>query len=214
MMKKNLLIASAVLASCAAVWLLTQRAFRAEPLAPSEEQKMKNEPSARKNREYTGSAPLLAVGFRYPADWAVQEESGRHSAFRQVRILGPRNASGTYRCYMAVMAAPSADAGGTHADAKAMALNYTSHLQQESQILNSKEVLLAGARGRDLLIRYTQPEMRFNGVHKPGKVPVKVRTLIVQKGSVLYQLTFSADAIEYDRYAPDFDQLLHSFRFL
>lgn len=193
-----------------AMWLAARFSPHRLAAAPQEAQPMEAEGL----KEYVGSPPLLAVAFRYPADWIAQEEGGRRQPFQQVRMLGPRNAEETYRCYVAVSAVPSAAAGGRHATAEAMADNYTRHLPGEGTVLASRETSLAGARGRDVTVSYTQSEWRFHGVHKSGRVPIKARTLIVEKESVLYQLTFSADAREYEQHATAFEQLLRSFRFL
>jgi len=163
--------------------------------------------------EYVGSAPLLTVRFQYPAGWSLQEEQGQQQPFRQVRIMGPRNADETYRCYLAVLATPMAAAGGAHASVEEMARQYAGHLQRDAQVVASQDASLAGAKGRDLTVSYTQSAWRFHGVHQPGPVPVKVRTLLLQKGATLYQLTLSADAREYERYAPVFERLLRSFQF-
>jgi hypothetical protein len=64
----------------------------------------------------------------------------------------------------------------------------------------------------DVAITYVIPPLHTHGL-KPIEIPVKTRTVIFQREAYVYQLTFSADAREYDQHAQAFEQLLQSFRF-
>jgi len=161
--------------------------------------------------EYVGVTPELPVSFRYPGAWRLQEEAGQVERYRQVRVLGPRNLEDSYSAYFAVYGAPVTARGGTHQDLEAFISNYTAHLQQGAQVLADTDSAVAGGRARDLTVSFTLPPWHHRDL-KPVEVPVQQRVILFERDRTLYQLTYSADAREYDRHAAVFEKLLKSFR--
>lgn len=161
---------------------------------------------------YVGTTPPLAISFHYPAGWAQHEEAGRGEPFRQVRFMGPRNREDSYTCYFAVMGAPLTAAGGKHRSAVAFIEHYTSHLPPEAKILQSRQTVVDGMPATDLLISYVQPPWHHVGL-KAIDIPITTRTVILERGSTLFQLSYSADAREYDAQAQAFEELVTTFRF-
>jgi len=161
---------------------------------------------------FTGTKPRLMVTFEYPGPWALQEEQGRIEFYREARILGPRNHDDTYTAYFSVRGSPLKPFGGQHESVEDLVRHYRSHLSQGTQIVSEQQVTVAGHKASDLTISLTMPAMHHKGI-KAMEVPLRTRTVLVEKTPYLYELTYSADAREYDRYAEAFERLIKTFRF-
>ncbi|MBI2174787.1 MAG: hypothetical protein HYU33_06285 [Candidatus Omnitrophica bacterium] len=161
---------------------------------------------------YTAEEPELHVDFRYPSEWKLTKERGRIESYRQIRIQGPRNAEDTYTCYLSVLSAPNRDNGGTDEDVASRVSRFTKHLYKDPHVLSENVTPIAGVQATDLVVTFTIPPL-----HQPGlkalAIPVKTRSCFFQKGPYLYELTLSADAREFDRYAAAFEELLQSWKF-
>ena len=162
---------------------------------------------------YVGNDPALQVTFEYPQGRSVQEETGQVERFRQVRLMGPRNRDDSYTAYLSVLGTPLKAYGGKYPNKEEFLRNYTSHLQQGAQIVSTTSTKISGAAAIDITVSYTMPPWHHQDL-KAVEVPVKARTIVVEKPPYLYQLTYSADAREYDAHAPAFEHLRKTFRFL
>ncbi len=162
-------------------------------------------------RTYVGTEPGWRVRFQYPEGWVLREERGQVERYRQVRIMGPRNHEDSYTCYLSVLAAPLQDAGGRFPNTEAFVQNYTSHLAQGATVVSSQPISVDRTKATELIATYTMPPWHHQGV-KAIAVPVKVRTVVLEQPPYLYQLTYSADAREYDAHAAAFEQLLTTFQ--
>lgn len=188
-------------------WLLVSRKERVA---------MQNEPQDRpatqmRYAQYRGTDPALHVTFQYPEGWIVQEERGQVERYTQVRIMGPRNHDDSYSCYLAVQGLPLQALGGKFHTADEFVRNYTTHLIEGATLVSERKTTISDVSATDLVVSYTLPPWHHRDL-KPVEVPVKTRTVILEKSPYLYQLTFSADAREYDLHANAFDRLLNSFR--
>ena len=161
---------------------------------------------------YTGDKPGLLVTFEYPQGWDVHEEQGKAQFYREVRILGPRNQEETYTAYLSVRGSPLKPFGGRHEALDELVANYKNHLLQGAQIVSEQPRTIGGTNGVDLTVSYIMPAIHHKGL-KAQAVPVTSRTVFLENGPYLCELTFSADAREYEQHAPAFEHLLGSFRF-
>lgn len=166
---------------------------------------------AAKFSKYQGNEPGLTVAFQYPEGWRLQQEKGAIDRYRKVRLLGPRNQEDTYTCYISVAGFPKKTEGGKFDTLEEFARNYKDHLLANTQIETEAARTVSGQRALDLTVSYVIPPLYEHNL-KPIEIPVKTRTLFAQKGSTLYQITYGADAREYDLHAQAFEQLLKTLR--
>lgn len=162
--------------------------------------------------EYQGARGGLSVGFRYPSGWKLREETGTIEPYRQIVIQGPRNQDDTYTASLSILAAPLTPEGGKYQSAASLFWHYRNHPLPGTSILDQSNRTVGGVMAMDVTVTYVIPPLHTHGL-KPIEIPVKSRTVILQRDSSVYQLTFSADAREYDQHAQAFEQLLQSFRF-
>ena len=162
--------------------------------------------------EYQGATAGLNVSFQYPRGWTLREESGTIEPYRQVFIQGSRNQEGTYTASLSVLAAPITPEEGKYQSAASLFLHYTSHLFPGSTVLSQSNPTVDGILAMDVTVSYVIPPLHKHGL-KPVEIPVKSRTVIFQRDPYVYQLTYSADAREYDRYADAFERLLNTLAF-
>ena len=152
------------------------------------------------------------VTFRYPSGWRLREEEGRMEVFRQIRLLGPRNADDTYTCSIAVWGSPLKAYGGRHGSVDGLVRHYTTHLFNGSRVVAEGRRRVGGVSATDLTVSYTIPPL-----HQPGlkaiAIPVMTRTVFLERNPYLYELSYSADARESDRSQQAFDLVLATFRF-
>ena len=162
-------------------------------------------------QEYVGRDPALKVRFEYPRAWSVREEQGTIEVYRLVRLLGPRNQDDSYTTYVAIQGAPLKEAGGKFQNLAEAVASYTTHLMPGATLVSSTSTQVAGAPAQDLLVTYTMPPWHHRGL-RAVEIPIKARAVFVELGPSLYQLSYSADAREYDRHADVFEQALRTFR--
>ncbi|MBI3615897.1 MAG: hypothetical protein HY211_05200 [Candidatus Omnitrophica bacterium] len=162
--------------------------------------------------QYQGRDPGLKLTFHYPAGWRLQEEQGTIDRYRQVRLLGPRNSEDTYTPYFSVAGAPLRADGGRFEDLAERVVTYKAHVPADAKIEKETARLVGGEKAFDITVAYTVPPL-----HRPGlkaiPIPVKTRTLFLQKGRYLYEIIHSADAREYGLQERAFGQLLKTLRF-
>lgn len=156
--------------------------------------------------------PRLAVTFQYPIGWKIREERGHIDSYSQVRFLGPRNAEDTYSCYLAVRVTPVKASGGRHDSVEALAQNYKAHIVEGGRVEREGVQTVASRTALDLTIMYTMPPTFHRDV-KPIPIPIKTRTVMLQKEQDLYEFIYSADTREYDQRMATFEQLLNTIRF-
>ena len=160
---------------------------------------------------YTGTRRALKVSLEYPGKWMLQEEQGKMEFYQGVRMLGPRNADDTYAAYVSVRGFPLRAFGGSYEDLHALVEHYKIHAPRDSRIVSESPRKVAGAAGRDLTFSFTIPPLHHKGI-KALAIPVKERKVFVEHSPYLYELTYSADSREYDRYAEAFEHLLKTLR--
>lgn len=163
-------------------------------------------------QKFVGTTPGLQVSLEYPEGWSLSEEHGQVERYELVRLLGPRNQDESYSCYLSVQGAPTQAFGGKWQGREDLAQNYLSHLHQGAQVLETRETIIAGIPAKDITVFYTMSPWRHQGL-KAVDIPIKARTLILERGPYVYQLIYSADAREYDRYADAFERLLNTLAF-
>lgn len=161
---------------------------------------------------YEGTTSPLKVRFEYPVGWKLTEEQGQVEVFRQVRISGPRNREDSYTAYFAVQGTPLKAFGGRFDSKEGFVKNYTSHLLRDANITLSKPIFVGGVVGTEVIVTYTMPPWHHQGL-KDVAIPIKARSVFIEKSPYLYQLISSADAREYDQHAAAFDRLLSTFTF-
>ena len=165
------------------------------------------------DKHFAGGMLGLPVQFDYPAVWLLQEERGTVEPYRQVRVRGQRNADDTYTCFMAVRISPVKSQGGRYHDTleRVRALRELSISGQTT--VSDHPLRVAGLPATE--VRAT---LEIPAQHKPElkaiAIPVKTTTIVLQHGTNLYELQYSCDAREYDRYANAFRRLVRSFRLL
>lgn len=162
--------------------------------------------------EYRGNAPELSVTFRYPKGWRLQEEAGTMERYRQVRVLGPRNHDDTYTCYLSVRGAPVKSHGGKYATIHELIGSYRAYAFRDATVEAEAQPTVSGLKAREMTVSYVVPPQHKPRL-KPIAIPVKTRILFLEKGPYLYEVSYSADAREYDQRAGAFDRLIKSFRF-
>lgn len=161
---------------------------------------------------YRGQEPGLTLTFQYPAAWRLQEERGKVDKYRQVRVLGPRNADATYTCYVTVRSSPQQSHGGKYERVEELVRNYKDHQFVGSVVEVDRRKTVAGVSAYDLTVSYTVPPQHKPNL-KPIPIPVKTRTVFLEKSPYLYELRYSADAREYGQHSQAFERLLKTLRF-
>lgn len=163
-------------------------------------------------QRYRGDAPPLALSFVYPADWRLTTETGARERYVQLRLLGPRNAEGTYTAYITVRGVPPDAEGGAMESLDEWVTRYTNQLLEGAAVESIETGQLQDAETRDLVVSFTVPPLFRSGL-KPLPIPVKTRTVFLQHGSSRYACSYSADAREYAAHVQVFDWVLASLRF-
>ena len=162
--------------------------------------------------EEAAPAEAMPVRFTAPAGWRLQTDRGAAQSYRSWRFVGPCNQPGTYSAYISVRELPLHDAGGAYATLEEWAQVMTNSLADGAEIESRWSGLLGSERTEDITVLYPVPPLRLHGHGTPEEpVPVRTRTICVQRGSRLYELTLSADAREYAQYTAPFDELLSSW---
>lgn len=161
---------------------------------------------------YTGTHSGLLLSVEYPADWGLKEELGKMERFRQLRALGPRNARGTYTCYLALRASPSSPGDGPRRTVDDTVRQYTTHLFGDPTVLADRKTNVGSAAGRELVVSYTMPALHHKGL-KAAATTVKTRRVFFEKDAYLYEFSYSADAGEFDRHEWALEHALKTIRF-
>ena len=160
---------------------------------------------------YSSPEAELPVSFTYPSYWRLTEERGTVEAYHAVRLRGLRNADGTYTAYMVVRAFPVQPPGSAYADQRALVGHLLTHLPDGARVEPQTTRPMAGRVAEDITVAYTIPPLHHAGL-KAGKIPVKTRTVILQRGPLLYEIAYSADERDYGTHAADFEGLLSSLQ--
>ena len=161
---------------------------------------------------YSGTESALQVTLEYPEPWALYEDKGKVEFYREVRIVGPRNGEDTYTPYISVRGSPMKVFGGRHENLDELVRQYRSHLIPGTEIVSEAQRSVAGLKADELTLTYTMPAIHHKGI-RPIPVPLKERRIFIEKHPYLYELTYSADAREYDRYAEAFERVVKTLRF-
>ena len=161
---------------------------------------------------YPGAEADLPVSFEYPSDWRLMEERGVTESYHAVRLLGPRNADDTYTAYFVVRAFPVQPPGSRYADQRALVSHILTHLPDGASVDPQATRPLDGASADEWTVEYTIPPLHHVG-RKAVKIPVKTRTVVVQRGPLLYEIAYSADERNYEAHLPAFEGLLSSLQF-
>lgn len=154
----------------------------------------------------------LPVSFEYPEGWKLKEEKGTVQNYRQARIMGPRNEDDTYSASISVVGYPLRKDGGRFDDLAGMIRNFKEHQIGEEKMEQEKMTVVGGQPAVDMTISTVIPPLLHRGT-KNLEVPVKNRTLFVQRGESLYRITYSADSRMYDSHSKEFEHLLGSLQF-
>ena len=162
-------------------------------------------------REHISRDPLLPVTFEYPSGWSLREERGQLESYRQIRLLGQRNAEDSYTAYISVSASPRQDAGGRFQTVEQSVEHYKAHLAHDAKIESSTRRMVAGIEATELMISYTLRPWHHRDL-KDLPVPLRVRTVFFEKNALLFQLTSSADSRESDQPTVAFDHFLNTLR--
>ncbi len=161
---------------------------------------------------FQGIDPRLSVSFQYPQAWRLQEERGTIDPYSEVRLLGPRNPEDTYTAAIVVRASPLPNDGGKHPSASALERHYREHLLPGAVVEHENAVTVGGVHGKRVIVSYTIPPLHQRGL-KPIPIPVKTQAIFLEKGSHVYEMSYSADAREFDQHAKVFGRVLKTFRF-
>lgn len=156
---------------------------------------------------YASRDPEFPVRFTYSADWALEESQGRLEPYRQVRLRGSRNAENTYTAYVTIRRTPLRAQGGRYEALDDAVAAQTAQLPEGAVIELQATRQIGGLRAEELIIAYTIPPMHRAGLRAVA-IPVRTRTILLQEGTSLYELVFSADAREYASQAAVLDQVL------
>lgn len=141
------------------------------------------------------------------------EEQGTVERFRLVRVMGPRNREDTYRCFFSVTESPLKEEGGRFASLEECVRSFREHQLAGARFEEERRTEVGGLEAVDLTVTYVVPPPLQRGL-KPLDIPVKTRTLLLQRDRSLYRIAYSADAREYDAHAGAFEKALASLRFL
>ena len=160
---------------------------------------------------YHGTTPELQVTFSYPEQWPLHEEQGTMESYRAVRIMAPRNAEGTYTSHFSVRGALLTSQSGAAASVQERIAHYKQHLVADARVLAEATREVGGLQAMELVVAYTQPAIHRKGI-KAVAVPLKEHKIVMASPSHVYEISYTADQREYDRYATVFDRLVDSFR--
>jgi hypothetical protein len=161
-------------------------------------------------RTYAGTRPMLRLTFAYPDGWRLAEDEGRLEPYHAVRLLGPRNAAGTYTAYIALTGRPAEEPDGTPRTTGRIMAKYRRALPDGAEVVSQRVYPMAGTLAEELVVSYLLPPMHRHGATAAASTPVTTRTILLVRGDVLYELEQSADSREAAPAAAAFDQLLAS----
>ena len=181
-------------------------------LCPLQSGAAEGEQTMMESREYAGASAELPVAFRHPAAWRLQEERGRIDAYREVRLLGARNDDKTYTSSFVVRSAPLRSAGGRYGSLQELVAAYTTSGLHGGILLTEQSQTVAGVPAMDLIFSYRIPPLHHRGL-VPKEIPVTTHAVLLEHDGRLYELLYSADTRDYNRFTGEFDELLRSFRF-
>jgi hypothetical protein len=160
---------------------------------------------------YQGTGSELAVTFSYPQDWKLHQESGKTEPYQAIRIMGPRNSADTYTSHFSVYGFPLKASGGKYDSVDEMVDATKRLLPPDAQVLSEGKREIGRLPATDLTVSYTIPAIHHKGI-KAAPVPVKQRKVVTGKPPYLYEISYTADAQEFDQYAEWFERLVNSFR--
>lgn len=161
---------------------------------------------------YRSTAPELPLTFDLPEGWRVSEEAGKIDRYREIIVMGPRNAEDTFSASISVRSEPKKAKGGRFSTLEELVSSHEKHLFGNPKVLAKQATKVSGAKAVDFLATYTIPAMRLKGL-KPKPIPVKARTVFLEKGGRFYRLSYKADEREFSSHEVRFRRLVETFQF-
>ena len=159
---------------------------------------------------YQGTAPELRVTFEYPAGWRLQEERGRQDAYVEARLLGPRNAAGTYTAMMVVRSVPAGQAWTPEDGVEELVARLTDRTFDQPAVDSRRVMGAPGRLVREVQVSYTIPALHSAGL-SGEPIPGRVWALFMESQGFVYEISYSAEAGEFPVYARLFEELLETF---
>ena len=160
---------------------------------------------------YTGNDATFPIRFEAPDGWKATEESGTVDSYRAIRLLGPRNAEDTYTSAITIRQSPVKAQGGKFASGEELMEHALAHQLSGSTTEARTVTTVAETPAIDVTVAYTVPPLRLPKL-TPLPIPVKTRTLVLVKGSYVYEVIYTADAREYSRHASVFERVARSLQ--
>ncbi len=160
---------------------------------------------------YVPKSLKLACTFEVPDNWLATEQQGRGERYQQIILVGPRNAQDTYHAGLTVRITPVGAGGGSYATLEDLIDWRRKQYAQTAGFseLSFREVSVVGPPAKELkwIFQVTLPS-----AVGPQTVLLKNQLVLFAHQEQLYELSFGADAVEFERYAPAFEHLLQSFQ--
>ena len=159
---------------------------------------------------YQGTVPELQVAFDYPTGWRLQEERGRREAYVEARLLGPRNAAGTYTAMMVVRSVPAAQEWTPEDGVDELVARFTDRAFEQAAVTSRRVVGDPDRLVREVQVVYTIPALHAEGL-SGAPIPVRLWALFIESKGFVYEISYSAEAGEFPVYARLFEELLDTF---
>lgn len=156
--------------------------------------------------------PILQCTMQYPTSWKFQIVEGMSEKYSAFDLIGPANGANTVHAHIAISAAANKDAGF------ATPVEYFDAFLDKSKTLTGKIELIKRAN-----ISYWGEAVPYIDVMYMLPVPlesaaftwttIRERKYAINHGGMLWTFIFSADAADYEKYAPVFQHLMDTFFF-
>jgi len=164
---------------------------------------------------FTSTNRRLDFEFLYPAAWQVREfdRDGHNAVF----IIGPRNQDDTFSLTITVHVFPAwermSSSKGKFATVAEVVEDY---LRRSRQLVDSREIsraqgTLVGADAVEIEMNYTM-SLPLNNLDAKD-TSIMERRIIFKKGSLFYELTYTAVAEDYYAYLESFRDAVSTFKF-
>ena len=163
-------------------------------------------------REYPG-APGLPVAFAYPASWRLAEERGpAQEPYVAARLLGPRNIADSYTCMVVVRSVPAGHGWTPEQGVEALVARFGDRPFEQVRVTSRRTEGSGPHLVREVTVAYTIPAVVADGL-AGVPVPVRLQALFLEQDGFVYEISYSADAVEFPVYRRLFEQMLESLRF-
>lgn len=162
--------------------------------------------ATRGNVRYQSDGFHTPYTFLYPADWKVRELGER--GYVDTAITGPRNRAGTYSVGLAVGIEPAAEQTPAEAAATVVSRYRSAFGCQERGPFSTT---VAGTPAVEVEIAYWMP-LPLNSIH-PEWTVIWQRHVFFKRGSLLYDLRYTAPEEDYETWLPALRTLVESFAF-